>query len=1215
MENILGRHFISLFLILLFAIRLISQRSTRDRNLRYFWMTVISCFLLIVEDQAELMAAEDPALIYWRIFFSVAGYFLRATATLGLVLVVCKPERRSIALWIPCFIDLAVCSTAFFTDIAFGYDADYAFYRGPLGYIVFIVPIFYLMVILWLTFRYYVDKSRKLDQLILLVCAVFCLTSSVLDSLHGGVRLHEAILISSVFFYVFLRSYDVRRDSLTLLLNRQSLYDDCKSLGKEICAVGSLDMNGLKEINENQGYQAGDAALKAVGEILQEAVNANVRAYRISGDEFIMLFFRQDEMVVREMLDRIRKQAEEAGYSLSTGYAMREEKDTPESLMRRADLKMFEQKARYYRDKSHDRRHSSPEEKEDRHTAELKKAVEEQPQPVAVYRFGNHRVETLAVSDGFCRLFGYPDRVQAMYILDHDMYSDDHADDRERVRGAMLRFSEGKDDLDIVYRTRAGVDSGFRVVHARGKHVHTATGERVAYIWYMDEGVYIEGDEEKGTQINQALNRTLHEESILHAAHYDDLTGLPNLAWFFELWEAKKEKCLGEGKPAVFIYINLIGMRFFNHKYGFAEGDRLLKAFAGAMVQIFGKENCCHIAADCFAAGVPEDAAEETVQRLFSDARTINGGKTLPVRAGIYSTAVENVTVSSAFDRAKMACEAISRTDASTFHFYDTELRDTIRKQQYLLENIDRAIEEKWIRVYYQPIVRAVSGKICDEEALARWIDPVAGFLSPADFIPLLEKAGLIYKLDLCVLEQVLDKMKEQQEAGKSPVSHSINLSRSDFEACDIVEEFRKRVDAAGISRDRISVEITESIIGSDFDFMKEQIDRFHALGFPVWMDDFGSGYSSLDVLQSIPFDLIKFDMSFMRKLDEGENGKIILTELMKMATSLRVDTVCEGVETEAQVRFLREIGCSKLQGYYFGKPMPLEQVKEISIGFENPAASAYYETIGRTDLYDLGVIASEEADSFHHSFNTLPMAIIEIKGDSARFVRSTPSYREFILRFFGVDISTMMTDFVKYTAPFMEHVAKACCEQGTRTFFDETMRDGSVVHSFARRISINPLDGSQAVAVAVLSISGAESSADIARARAERDALAHIMALAEDYLCLYSVDPESGRYIEYTTTTDYETLGLDREGDDFFGQSIINGRRTVYEEDLPKFLDGFTKEKVLGSIRETGKFTLNYRLVIQGEPTSVSLKIAPFQSGNEEKLLAGVRRWRQRSQ
>jgi len=105
---------------------------------------------------------------------------------------------------------------------------------------------------------------------------------------------------------------------------------------------------------------------------------------------------------------------------------------------------------------------------------------------------------------------------------------------------------------------------------------------------------------------------------------------------------------------------------------------------------------------------------------------------------------------------------------------------------------------------------------------------------------------------------------------------------------------------------------------------MKEQIERFRELGFPVWMDDFGSGYSSLDVLQDIPFDLIKFDMSFMRKLDEGERGKIILTQMMKMASNLHVDTICEGVETEEQVRFLQRIGCSKLQGYFFSKPSPL---------------------------------------------------------------------------------------------------------------------------------------------------------------------------------------------------------------------------------------------------------------------------------------------------
>ena len=116
-----------------------------------------------------------------------------------------------------------------------------------------------------------------------------------------------------------------------------------------------------------------------------------------------------------------------------------------------------------------------------------------------------------------------------------------------------------------------------------------------------------------------------------------------------------------------------------------------------------------------------------------------------------------------------------------------------------------------------------------------------------------------------------------------------------------MVEEIRRRVDDSGISHDRLTIEITESIIGSDFEFMRTQVERFRSLGFPVWMDDFGSGYSSLDVLQSIRFDLIKFNMSFMRKLDEGESSKIILTQLMKMATSVGVDTICEGVETLEQ--------------------------------------------------------------------------------------------------------------------------------------------------------------------------------------------------------------------------------------------------------------------------------------------------------------------------
>ena len=713
------------------------------------------------------------------------------------------------------------------------------------------------------------------------------------------------------------------------------------------------------------------------------------------------------------------------------------------------------------------------------YTAQELKMIEGLLTPLAVYQFVDKRVVTLALSDGFLREFGYTDREQAVYDMDHNMYATAHPDDVTRIANAAVRFATEGGAYDVIYRTKTKTDPEYRVVHAHGEHMLRENGVRLAYVWYMDEGPYDETTKGNSpeSRVNQAMAGALHEESILRESRYDYLTGLPNLAYFFELAEAGKAAMERMGENPVMLYMDLNGMKYYNHRNGFAEGDKLLKGFARVLSDILSNENCCHIGADRFAAYTSETGLEEKLHRLFDEAGEINGGKSLPVRVGIYPSSMEDVPASTAYDRSKLACDQVMKTDCSGFFYYSHELREALRRSSYIMTSIDRAISEKWIQVYYQPIVRAVNGKVCNEEALARWIDPTEGFLSPAEFIPYLEMGGLIYKLDLYMLEQVLEKIRAQQEAGLTIVPQSINLSRSDFEVCDIVDEIRKRVDASGVRRDMITIEITESVIGSDFDFMKEQVGRFRELGFPVWMDDFGSGYSSLDVLQSIRFDLIKFDMSFMRKLDEGDSGKIILTELMKMATSLDVDTVCEGVETEAQVRFLQEIGCSKLQGYYYCKPIPLEEILEryrkgIQIGFEDPKASAYYETVGRISLYDLDMVAGGDEDSFRHAFSTLPMGIIEIRGDQARFVRSNPSYRDFMKQSFGIDMSDMVSKFFKYTVPFMVNAAKVCEGQVNRTLFDDRLPDGSVVHSFARRIGTNPVTGSVAVAVAVLSVS-----------------------------------------------------------------------------------------------------------------------------------------------
>ena len=699
--------------------------------------------------------------------------------------------------------------------------------------------------------------------------------------------------------------------------------------------------------------------------------------------------------------------------------------------------------------------------------------------PFAVYQFLDNRVVTLVLSAGFLELFDFTNREETYILMDNDMYRDCNPEDVAALEEAAVRFATKDIPYNVVYRSK--VKGKYRIIHAQGKHIYKGN-TKLALIWYTDEGEYQESSEYHGNILSSAYSNFFHSGEIDQSIKYDYLTGLPTISYFFYLTDTSFfNATLNRGQVPVMLFLDLSGMKYFNAKYGFAEGDKLIRAFSRLLVKTFSNDCCCRFGMDRFCVYTDDYKLEDRLWELIAECEEINNGKSLPVRVGIYSSEVEICGASFACDRAKIACDSSKNFYLSRFTYFDKSMLQEAENRRYIIENVDRAIAEGWIQVYYQPIIRAANGRVCDEEALSRWIDPVKGIFSPEHFVSILEDTNLIYKVDLYVTEQILKKMKQQADEGLYVVPISVNLSRSDFNTCDIVEEIHKRVTAAGIPPEKLTIEITESIIGSNYSYMKSQVKRFQSLGFKIWMDDFGSGYSSLNVLHDIKFDLIKFDMKFMQQFSENDKSKIIITNLIKMALGLGMETLCEGVETKEQVEFLKEIGCTKLQGFFYCCPIPTEKIferyeKGIQIGFENPDESDYYASLGKINLYDLSVVTNSDGEIFKNIFNTPPMAILEADEKQMKIIRGNKSYREFVGKYFGPVESGHYVQFSAvqegFGALFMKSVCK-CRVNSAPIIIEESLADGSKIHVYLRKIAENPVTHVTAVVTVILGIMG----------------------------------------------------------------------------------------------------------------------------------------------
>lgn len=269
--------------------------------------------------------------------------------------------------------------------------------------------------------------------------------------------------------------------------------------------------------------------------------------------------------------------------------------------------------------------------------------------------------------------------------------------------------------------------------------------------------------------------------------------------------------------------------------------------------------------------------------------------------------------------------------------------------RSYVISHIDEAVENGYIEIYYQPVVRTLTGKLAGMEALARWRDPVYGFLRPDQFIPVLEEERLIDKLDCYVIRECGRQLRRQIDAHRPIVPISFNVSRMDFQLMDVLSEIEAVVRENELPRDYLRIEITETAMVQDSDKILKMIDRFRGNGYSVWLDDFGSGYSSLNVLKDYHFDELKIDMEFLRAFND--TSRKIITSVVMMAKAIGIHTLAEGVETREQVRFLRSIGCEKIQGYHYGRPMPYDELlvhcQERHLRAETREEARIYEKAG----------------------------------------------------------------------------------------------------------------------------------------------------------------------------------------------------------------------------------------------------------------------------
>ena len=444
-------------------------------------------------------------------------------------------------------------------------------------------------------------------------------------------------------------------------------------------------------------------------------------------------------------------------------------------------------------------------------------------------------------------------------------------------------------------------------------------------------GIHIERDYRHENTYRSVNQGKLNGVVVDYLATYDELTGIYNKQAFY----AKTKEMLLDNPDKNFdlLRINIERFKVLNDLFGESTGDKLLR-YIGKFLKEINLPLCVsgRLYADnfvvCYEAGKGDSRRMINTLQMVADSFAINNRTILSF--GLYRIDDKTLPVSVMCDRANMALWKAKGNFKNPYCEYDEKMRQQVLKEQKIINAMEMAIQNKEFTLYLQPKYDIEKGTIIGAEALVRWISLENGFISPGDFIPVFENNGFVYEVDKFIWEESCRYLRKWLDEGREVHPISVNVSRIDLYTPKLVQHLVNLREKYQLPSQYLELEITESAYTEDPEQIITITSQLREAGFVILMDDFGTGYSSLNMLKDIQIDVLKLDMGFLKSSDYSAKGGNILTAILKMAESLKMQTIAEGVETKEQVEFLKSIGCRYVQGFYYSKPLPVGEFEKL---------------------------------------------------------------------------------------------------------------------------------------------------------------------------------------------------------------------------------------------------------------------------------------------